>query len=79
MPKKLTKTAPVDLEKIYEYASINMLLSVTTKKDGTFIEKIEFTYDSEDNRTTKKTTNAEGEINDFYYYVGNGDLVSIAE
>ncbi|WP_210367568.1 hypothetical protein [Bacillus sp. REN3] len=47
------KTATVDIEKVYEYASINMLLSITTKKGGTVKEKIEFTYDSEDNRSTK--------------------------
>ncbi|MED4206177.1 DNRLRE domain-containing protein [Neobacillus mesonae] len=73
------KTAAVEIEKVYEYASINMLLSITTKKGGTVKEKIEFTYDSEENRSTKKVTNADGERIEYYYYDGNGDLVSVSQ
>lgn len=73
------KTATVEVEKDYHYASINLLLGITTKTNGTVSEKIEFTYDSEDNRTSKKVTNANGERTEFYYYDANGDLVSISE
>ncbi|WP_179886998.1 RHS repeat-associated core domain-containing protein [Bacillus sp. AFS088145] len=40
---------------------------------------MEFTYDSEDNRTSKKVTNSDGERTEYYYYDSNGDLVSISE
>lgn len=73
------KKAIVDKEKIYDYASINLLKSITTKKGSDILEKIEFTYDSEDNRTSKKVTNSNGERMELYYYDANGDLVSIAQ
>ncbi|MDQ0271353.1 DNRLRE domain-containing protein [Cytobacillus purgationiresistens] len=73
------KKAAVDTKKTYEYASINLLRSITTKKGSETIEKIEYTYDSEDNRTSKKVTNADGDRTELYYYDGNGDLVSISE
>ncbi|MEC1155440.1 DNRLRE domain-containing protein [Cytobacillus horneckiae] len=73
------KKAAVDTKKTYEYASINLLKSITTKKGSQTVEKIEYTYDSEDNRTSKKVTNAEGERTELYYYDANGDLVSISE
>ncbi|MES9682752.1 RHS repeat-associated core domain-containing protein, partial [Gottfriedia acidiceleris] len=73
------KQALIDVEKEYNYGSINLLLSIITKKGGSVVEKVEFTYDSEDNRTSKKVTNSEGERTEFYYYDSNGDLVSISE
>jgi len=33
--------------KDYYNGSINLLLSISTKKDGFVVEKVEFTYDSE--------------------------------
>jgi RHS repeat-associated protein len=74
-----TQSAETDVVKEYDYASINLLKSITTKKGDTVVEKVEFTYDSENNRTSKKVTNAEGERTEFYYYDSNGDLVSISQ
>ena len=75
------KNAQVDFIKIYDYASINLLRSITTKKGTEELEKIEFTYDSENNRTSKRVTTSEdnSERFEFYYYDTNGDLVSISE
>jgi RHS repeat-associated protein len=73
------KTAAIDVEKEYDYASINLLMGITTKKNGTVTEKVEYTYDSEDNRSTKKVTNGQGSLTEFYYYDPNGDLVSISQ
>ncbi|HEY4552549.1 MAG TPA: DNRLRE domain-containing protein, partial [Bacillaceae bacterium] len=75
----VAKGTKIDTVKLYDYASINLLLSITTKKGDQIIEKIEFTYDSEDNRTSKKVTNSSGERMEFYYYDANGDLVSISQ
>ena len=70
--------AVVDVVKEYQYSSFNLLMSITTKQGSTVVERIEYTYDSEDNRTSKKVTNAEGERFEFYYYDSNGDLVSVS-
>ena len=53
-------------------------MSITTKQRSAVVERIEYTYDSEDNRTSKKVTNAEGERFEFYYYDSNGELVSVS-
>ncbi len=53
-------------------------MSVTTKQGRKVTERIEYTYDSEDNRSSKKVTNAEGDRFEFYYYDSNGDLFSVS-
>ncbi|WML37904.1 RHS repeat-associated core domain-containing protein [Neobacillus sp. OS1-2] len=72
-------TAAVEMEKEYNYASINLLIGITTKTNGKVTEKIEFTYDSENKRTSKKVTTDTSERTEFYYYDANGDLVSISQ
>jgi RHS repeat-associated protein len=72
-------TAPAEIEKEYNYASINLLLGITTKKDGKVTEKIEFSYDSDNRRTSKKVTTDTSERSEFYYYDANGDMVSISQ
>ncbi len=70
--------AAVDVVKEYQYSSFNLLMSITTKQESTVLERIEYMYDSEDKRSSKKVTNAEGERFEFYYYDSNGDLVSVS-
>ncbi|CEG25313.1 DNRLRE domain-containing protein [Bacillus sp. B-jedd] len=73
------KTATVEFEKEYQFASINVLQGIVTKKGGAVVEKVEFTNDSEDNRISKKVTNAKGERTEYYYYDANSDLIGISE
>ncbi|WP_214698894.1 MULTISPECIES: hypothetical protein [unclassified Exiguobacterium] len=72
------KQTAFDVVKEYHYSSFNLLMSITTKQGSKVTERIEYTYDSEDNRSSKKVTNAEGDRFEFYYYDSNGDLVSVS-
>ncbi|ALC89078.1 hypothetical protein AM500_04175 [Bacillus sp. FJAT-18017] len=73
------KTAAIEFEKIYNFSSINLLQGIVTKRNGVEVEKVEFTYDSEENRTSKKVTKGTSVRTEFYYYDSNGDLIGIAE